>query len=67
VVVDARFGTPVAGSWALKGPAEEPLDDGAFNHWCARAPVRGPAAAPIGFLRSLVGLRCGAVEAESEE
>jgi hypothetical protein len=31
------------------------------------APVRGLVAALIGFLRSLVALRCGAVEAESKE
>jgi hypothetical protein len=44
-VVDA-LGDAVAGSQAMKDPAEEPLDGGASTHRWSRVPMRGPAVAP---------------------
>jgi hypothetical protein len=44
-VIDA-LGDAVAGSRAMKDPAEEPLDCGASTHRWSRAPARGAAAAP---------------------
>jgi hypothetical protein len=44
-VIDA-LGDVVAGSRAMKDPAEEPLDGGASTHRWSRALTRGPAAAP---------------------
>jgi hypothetical protein len=48
MVIDACLRTLIAGSWALKGDTEEPLDGGAFTHRCACA------AASLAFLQSLV-------------
>jgi hypothetical protein len=43
-VIDA-LGDAVAGSQAMKDPAEEPLDGGTSTHWWSRAPVRGATVA----------------------
>jgi hypothetical protein len=45
-VVDA-LGDAVAGSQAMKDPAEESLDGDASTHRWSRVPARGPAAAPL--------------------
>jgi hypothetical protein len=60
-VVDA-LGDAVAGSQAMKDPAEEPLDDGASTLRWSCTSVRGPAAAPsLSPIRSQ-GSRCDTEE-----
>jgi hypothetical protein len=60
-VVDA-LGDAVAGSQAMKDPAEEPLDDGTSTLRWSRTSVRVPAAAPSLSPISLQGSRCDAEE-----
>jgi hypothetical protein len=59
--VDA-LGDVIAGSQAMKDPAEEPLDGGASTHRWSHAPARGPRQRHR-FLRfARLGSRCGTEE-----
>jgi hypothetical protein len=60
-VIDA-LGDAVAGSQAMKDPAEELLDGGASTLRWSRASMRGPTAAPSLSLIHSQGSHCGVEE-----